>query len=393
MQTHSEKLPKSQLSLTFELTSTELQPFVNQAVKTISEVRPVPGFRPGKATYEVLKQHIAEMEIYQAAAEKAVSKVLSDYVKKEEIPLVGQPRVDIEKLAPNNAFLFKAVISILPEVKLPDYEQVKTVEKKSVEVTQEEMDKALSVLRKMHSKETLKNEAAAVGDKGIVDFEIYRDRVLIEDGKYKNFEVVIGDKIVIPGFEQQLIGLKTGDSKEFELEFPKEFGKKDLAGKKATFKVTMKSVYSLETPEANDVFAQSLGQFQSLAELQKQMRNNLEIEKTNREEMRFDEEIFKNLLEKTEMGEIPEILITSEQKRMVEEMKKELVRNKLNWDDFLSHKKKIEEEIETDYKNSAIERLKLIVLLREVGRKEKIEENQKIIEFLREKIGKKVVER
>jgi len=372
MKIDAKNLPQSQIELSIELSCDEFQPFIQKAVENISEGLKIDGFRAGKVPMEVLKQHVSEMEIYEETARFAIQKTLSDYLREKNIPFLGQPKVDIEKLVPGNPLMFRAVITTLPEIQIPDLDAIKKVKREQVIITQEHILKALGEISIIHRKEIAKNEPSTVGDKMVLDFEIYRDNVLLEDGKQNNFELVLGDKVMIPGFEDHVLGLKINDTKEFNLEFPKKFFQKELAGMKADFKVKVKGVFSLEYPEINDDFAKTLGQFQTLDEVKKYIHNTLEIEAVNREAKRFEQEIIETILEKTTVLELPEILIDSEQKKIVLELKGELEQNQLKWDDYLKHAKKSLEEVEKSYRSSAVQRVKLSLLTRKLSKQEKL---------------------
>jgi trigger factor len=367
----TKKLPKSQLEISVTFPADELKPLVEKAALEISQQTKIEGFRPGKVPYEVLKQKIGEMKIYEEAAAIAVEKSYVEIVQKEKIDPLGSPKIDFEKLAPGNDFTYKATINLIPEVKIGDYKSIK-IKEKDIKITNDEVDKVIDELRNMRATEALEEKAIEKGDKAEVDFDVLRDSVPIDGGAQKKYPLIIGSNVFIPGFEDNLIGLKAGEEKTFELSFPEKYHNKNLAGKPATFKVKVTSVFKRTLPEINDEFAASLGQ-KSLADLKESIEHNLAHEEHHKEEERIEIELLDKLIDKSEFGDIPDILITSEVNKMLQEMESNLMKEGMKFEDYLKHLGKTVEQMKLDFVPSAIKRIKGALLTRAIFFAEKVE--------------------
>ena len=220
---------KSEVLLEIEVSTDEARPFLEKAAARVSKNTKIEGFRPGKAPYHIVKQKVGEMNIYQEALDNIVSHFYIEAVKQEDLDAVGQPKIEMEKVAPGNPIAFKATVSLMPEIKLGDYKNIK-VEKKEIKVEDNEIDKSINDLKKMQVKEVLVAREAQKGDRVEVDFEVSLDKVVIEGGQGKKYPIVLGEGQMIPGFEEQIEGLKKNEEREFKLKFPTEYQNKMVAG-------------------------------------------------------------------------------------------------------------------------------------------------------------------
>lgn len=371
MKTELKTLPRGQAELIIELTVEEYLPYLEQAAKHISEEIKIPGFRPGKAGLDIIKSKVGENEIWQEAFEFAVKKTLFSAVTEEKLDVVGQPQVDVIKLAPGNPVVYKAIINLLPAVQLGDYKTIK-VAKKIKEISADDVKKVLTDLQKMRATEALVDRAAKDGDKVEIDFNTFLDKIPVDNGQNKNFPVVIGDKTFIPGFEDQLVGMKKDEEKTFQLKFPENYHQKNLAGKLVDFKVKMISVFERVLPELNDEFAKTLGHLKNIKEAEEKIKENLEHEAEHEEEHRIEEEVIEKILELSTIGDIPDLLVNSEAKKMMEEMDHNIQAQGMSFEDYLSHMKKTREDLLLDFAPQAIKRVKSALIMREVGKLENI---------------------
>ncbi len=365
-------LPKQQLEIQVELTIDELRPFIEATLEEIGKTKTIKGFRPGKAPKEMVMKEVGEMKIYQYAANDAIAKTYYDFLETEQLETVDQPSIEVIKLAPGNDFVFKATVSLLPKVELCDYTKIKVKAIPEIKIEDTEVNKVLEDLRKMRAKEILEDKAAETGNKVELDFNTYIDNVPIEGGQAQKHWVIIGEQHMIPGFEEALVGLKKGDEKEFELEFPKNYHEKRLAGQKATFKVKIHGVYKIELPELNEEFARALG-MKDFESLKKSIGNNMKREKENRETQKQELELIEKLIEKCKFDEIPEVLINDETHKMLHELEDNVANQGMKFDDYLSHMKKTESELRLDFVPDAIKRVKTALAIRAIAKQEKIE--------------------
>ena len=365
------KLPKSQAEITVTISHEELSPFLEKAAIDISQQTKIEGFRPGKVPHEILKQRIGEMKIYEEAAALALQKSYVEIITKEKLEPLSSPKIDFEKLAPNNDFVYKAIVDLIPEVQVGDFKAIK-VKEKAIDITETDINKVFDELKNLRATEVLEDKTIAQGDKVEIDFDVFRDNVPIENGAEKKYPLVIGSSHFIPGFEEQLIGLKTNEAKEFELKFPAEYHQKMLAGQTAKFKVKVLAVYKRTFPEINDDFAKTLGQ-ETVAQLKEQIEHNLEHEEHHKEEERIEVELLEKIIAKSKFGEIPDTLINAEALKMIQELEANVSNQGLKFEDYLKHLNKTREQLKLDFVPQAIKRVQSALLMRQIFFQEKIE--------------------
>lgn len=371
MKVDIKELPRAQSEISVELTPEEYDPFLKKAAFFVSEKMNISGFRPGKAPYEVIKQQIGEAKLWEEALEPAVKKTLFSALNDNHITTVGSPKIDVVKLAPGNPVQYKATVNRMPSIERLTLEGFH-VERKAVSVPQEQVDRTLLDLQKMRAKEKLVYREARAKDKVEVDFTIFLDNVPIEGGDGKRMPVVLGENRFIPGFEEKVAGMKSGDEKEFQLTFPKQYYQKNIAGRLVDFKVKVFSVYEIELPEVTDEFAKNL-KFENAESLKKQIHGNLEAEGKIKEERRVEDEIIEKLLEKNRFSDIPDILIQSETQSLFEEFEKGIREDGLSFEDYLQHIRKTREQFLLDFVPTAVKRIKTALLFREIAGHNQIE--------------------
>lgn len=366
MQVTKKDLPLRRVALTIEVSVEEAQPWIVKTAKKISEDVKVPGFRPGHVPYEVLKKHVGEAAIYQEAFQAIVEDTYPKAVDQEHLPVLGRASIEVQKLAPGNPIIYIATVSLFPEVKLSDPNKLKT-RKQPVQVDQKEFDKTLQELRQLRASEALVARAVATGDKVLVDFQLTVDGVPVEGGQGVDMPLVIGEGRFIPGFEGQVVDLSKGQEKDFELTFPTDYFKKELADKKGKFQVKVKEVKEVKLPELTDEFAKGL-QFKDMTDLKTTIEKNIWTELEKKEADRFEAALVSELAEKSKMSELPDDLIADETDKMLHELRGEIEqRNGLKFDDYLAHIKKTDEELKESFKPRATERLKVALVARAVA--------------------------
>lgn len=371
MNVQKKDLEKSQIELTIELSFDEFKPYIERGAEKVSREVKIEGFRPGKAPYDILKQKIGEMTILEEAAYIAINKTIEKAIKENvESRPIGQPQVNITKLAPENPLEFKIILSILPEIKLENYKDAKVKQPKA-EIKDEEADKLLNELREMQVKEIIADREIKDGDKAIIDIEMYLDKVPIEGGQGKGTAVIIGKGYIVPGFDKKIIGAKKGDIREFTLPYPKEHYMANLAGKAVEFKITVKEIYKRNLPEVNEEFAKKFG-LKSADELKENIKKNILNEKKHKEEIKAEVDMLDKIIAKTKFGEIPEILIKDETKNMLAELEENTTKQGGNFNDYLTHINKTRDQLTLDLLPDAVKRVKTSLVIREIALAEKI---------------------
>jgi trigger factor len=380
MQKTIKPLPKSQVEITFELTAEELKPYFDRAIEKISSQKPIEGFRPGKAPYDILKQHYGEMKIYGEAADLAIPEKLFEAIKEDGFDVIEQPQVDIVKLAPANPFIFKTTLTLLPKIiELGNFKKIK-IKRKEIKTEESQIDNLLREVQNMRAKEVAEDKAVEKNDKVEVDYDISIDHVALETGLARKYPIIIGAGHFLPGFEEQVTGMKKGETKEFKLTFPEKHYDKKLAGKEADFKVTVNAVYRRELPEINDEFAKSLGGFEKLEDVKKQLRTNLEEEAKAKEDQRIEIEMLEKIVDASKFEDIPSGLIDSEAHKMVHELEENVEAQGIKFDDYLMSIKKNHDQLLLDFAPQALKRVKTALIVKEIAKKENIEVEPKEID-------------
>ncbi|MDO8581826.1 MAG: trigger factor [bacterium] len=370
MEIKLEKLPKGHVAFTVTVSVEEMKPHLDRAAKKISEEIKFEGFRAGHVPYDMVKARVGEMKIYEAAAEEAVRDTYPKAVVSEKIATIGSPAIDVLSLAPGNPFSYRATASVLPEVTLGDYAGI-IIEAKKPTVTEDDINKTLKELQGSRRQETVVDRVATKEDKVVVDLEMFLDRVPLDGGQTKNHSIFLAETYYIPGLAEQLIGMKKGETKEFELVFPKENFQKHIAGKLVKFRVKMSDVYALAVPAIDDAFAITFGQ-KTLEELKAILRNNLQEERNQKEGDRQEIELLKALVKRSKFGDIPDLLMTNETTRMIDELEQTIARQGGEFEKYLESIKKTRAQLALDFAPEALERVKTALVVRNVTDKEKI---------------------
>lgn len=364
-------LDSSQIELTIEVNDSEMQKFVEKSAIRLSETTKIEGFRPGKAPLDMVKKHVGEMKVYEQALDDIINNYYWQAIDQEKIESIGQPKIEIEKFAPGNDLVFKAIVALLPNVKLGTYTGLK-VKKNEVEVDQKEIEKIVNDLKEMRATESAKLEGATKGDKAEVDFTINLDGKQIEGGKADKYPLVIGNSKMIPGFEEQVIGMKVGEDKQFKLTFPKNYHNQEVAGKECEFTIKVNNVFRRELPEFNDDFVKQLGDFSSATDFMKKIEENIKNEKTHKESQRAEIEMLEKILENSEFDIIPDVLIEAESHKMLHELQHSIEAQGMVWDNYLDSIKKDHDSLQAEMKDGAERRVKTSLIMREITLKEKL---------------------
>ncbi len=378
MQVEVKKLPKCKVELNISAEVSEMEPFLEQAAKEISNTLSIPGFRKGHVPRNIVEKEVGTFGLWEQASRKAIVKFYVQAITENKIEAIAQPEIKMEKLVPDNPFEFKATVSYLSEFKLPEYDKI-SVKKKEIKVEEKKVEEMIENLRKSRAKNSEVKREAKSGDVVEVDFKTYLNKVPVDKGESKNHPIIIGEGQFVPGFEDNLIGMKVGDKKEFSVRFPKKYHQNNLADRDVEFKVEMKKVSERNLPEINDEFIKSLGQFKDLEDLKAKLKENLEKEEQQKEKSRLEEAMLEKIAEKTEL-ELPEVLVQGEINKMIAELKNMVAASGGEYEKYLESIKKTEEELKKEFEDKASKRAKYGLILREIAKIEKIEANNKEVE-------------
>ncbi len=376
MKTETKNLPQSKIEITIELEPSEWQEFIDEAVKELSVDLKVAGFRPGHMPKDVVEREVGMAKILARAAELAARKSYIRTVMDNKIEALGAPKITILKVAEGNPFIFKAEVDVLPAIELPDYKKIaqsrKPKKKEEIIVDEKEIEKSLNWLAQSRAKHITVQRGAEKNDRVEIDFEVKIDGEKIDGGESKNHPLILGQSRFIKGFEDNLVGMKEGEEKEFGLVFPADYHEKNLANKPADFKVKMKLVQEQELPEINDQFAQQMGDFNCLENLRQSVKEGLLYEKAEKEKHDWREKVLNEIAERAKM-ELPENLISQEEEAIIAELKANVEQFGLKWDKYLEELKKNEADLKKELKGQAEKRVRAFLVLREIAKKEDVD--------------------
>lgn len=363
---------KSQLELTVELSTEEFQPYILEGARRIASEIKIPGFRNGKAPYDLIKAKVGEMTILEEAARVAINRTIDEAIKKgaDEKMVVGQPQVDISKLAPGNPLEYKIKLTLLPKTVISRYKEL-NIKQKAPKIPEAQIDRTLDQLREANVQKSPSLEPVKMGDLVIADIHISVDKVPVEGGQGHGVNIILGKDYLVPGFDQQLLGANIGQELKFQINYPADHYQKTLAGKLVDFKVVITEVMHRRLPELDDQLAKSFG-FEKLSDLKKNIAESLAAEQKKQLDHQTEAEMFEELIKLADIEELPETLINRETEVMLDELQHNLSQNGGNLDDYLNNLKKTKEQFVLEILPQAIKRVKTALIVNEVTRLEKI---------------------
>lgn len=376
MKTKLKNISDVKVELTISLGAEELKAAEQVALTKLAKEVKIEGFRKGKAPLEMVAAQVDPNLLSQETLENALSKSVAEAFLKEKVQAINRPEVDVKKFIPGTELEFTATTEIMPKVELGDYKKL-GVKKEVVKVSKKEVEETIDrILKNFAEKKKVEREAKN-GDEVIIDFLGKKDGVAFDGGKAEKFPLKLGSKSFIPGFEEGLIGKKAGDELSLDLEFPKDYHAKDLAGAKVVFEVKIHEVRENVEPEINEEFLSKLGDFKTKEEFEEQIEEDLKTQKQAEADEKFKDELVKKLAEVSKVP-VPEILL-EDQKRSIEmDMQQNLMYSGLSLEDYLERMGKTREEwLEKDVKEAAEMRVKSGLALAELSKVEKVKSDTK----------------
>ena len=273
-----ENLEKSMAKITVEVDAADFEKAIKKAYDKDKNRFNIPGFRKGHAPLSMIEKMFGEQVFYEDALNVVLDETYPDAAKESQLDIVSRPEIGVDQIGKGKNLIYTATVAVKPEVKLGEYKGV-TVEKADTTITAEEIEKRLDREREKNARTVEVEREIKKDDIAKIDFTGYVDDKEFEGGKGEDYDLTIGSGTFIPGFEDQLIGHKAGEEVDVNVTFPEEYGAKELAGKPALFKVTVKSVKEKQIPEADDEFASEVSEFDTLDEYKKDLEKQLKEEK------------------------------------------------------------------------------------------------------------------
>ena len=383
-----EKLENNTAKLTIEVPAEELDKAIQKAYQKNKNKFNVPGFRKGKVPYAMIEKMYGAGVFYEEAANDLIPEAYANAAAESELEIVARPEISVTQIEKGKPFVFEAEVTLKPEVKLGEYKGIK-VEKADTKVTAKEVNAELDKIKEQNARLVAADDKAIEeGDQATIDFEGFVDGVAFEGGKGEDYPLTIGSHSFIDTFEDQLVGKKVGEEVEVNVTFPEEYQAKELAGKPAMFKVTIKEIKVKEYPKVDDEFAQEVSEFDTLAEYKADIKKGLVAKKKEAAAAEKESKVIEEIVKNSEM-DIPEKMIEAQAQQMVEEFAQNIAMQGISFDQYMQFTGSTVEQLLEQVKPQAKARIESSLVLEEVVKAEKIEatdeEFEKLFKVCKEK--------
>ena len=372
MSVQVEKLEKNMAKLTIEVSSEEFENAIAKAYKKNKNKISMPGFRKGKAPRAMIEKMYGKGIFYHDAANSIIPDAYADAAKESELEIVAQPEIDVTQIESGKPFIFTATVALKPEVTLGEYKGIE-VEKKEVEVTDEEVEAEINKVRESNARMLdIDDRATQDGDTVLIDFDGYVDGKQFEGGKADDYSLVLGSHSFIDNFEEQLVGKNIGDDVEVNVTFPENYQAEELQGKPAVFKVKIKEIKVKELPELDDDFAQDVSNFDTIAEYKEDLKKKLTENKEEALKREREEAVIGKIIENAQM-DIPEQMVDAQTRQMTQEFAQRLSSQGLSIDQYMQFTGLTPQKMIEELKPQALKRIQSRLVLEAVVAAENIE--------------------
>lgn len=375
MSVQVEKLEKNMAKLTIEVSSEEFEKAIAKAYKKNKNKISMPGFRKGKAPRAMIEKMYGKGVFYEDAANSIIPDAYADAAKESELEIVAQPEIDVTQIESGKPFIFTATVALKPEVTLGEYKGIE-VEKKEVEVTDEEVDTEINRVRESNARMIdIDDRAAQDGDTVVIDFDGYVDGKQFEGGKAEDYSLVLGSHSFIDNFEEQLEGKNIREDVTVNVTFPENYQAEELQGKPAEFKVKIKEIKVKELPELDDDFAQDVSNFDTIAEYKEDLKKKLAENKEEALKREREETVIGKIIENAQM-DIPEQMVEAQTRQMTQEFAQRLSSQGLSIDQYMQFTGLTPQKMIEELKPQALKRIQSRLVLEAVVAAENIETSE-----------------
>ena len=371
-----EKLEKSQVAVTVEVTAEEFEAAVQKAYLKMRNKISVPGFRPGKAPRKMIEKLYGEGVFYSDAVDAALPDAYTQAIGSSGLDVVGYPEVEIvDDQIGKDGFTFKAIVAVYPEVELGQYKGVSAV-KEEVKVTADDVKERLNQMAEREARLVSVDRKVKKGDTAVIDFEGFDNGVAFEGGKGENHELEIGSGSFVPGFEDQIIGMKAGEEKD--ITFPENYTK-DLAGKQVVFHVKVNEVKEKQTPALDDEFAKDVSEFETLKELKDDTKAKITAEREQSAKIAFENALLEKVAGDIK-ADIPEVMIEEQCRRFLDEFKQRLQAQGIPYDQYCKMTGMDEAKFMEDGREPAVRQVKMDLAIAAIIKAENLDVTDEEIE-------------
>lgn len=375
---------KNEVKLSFVVEAEKFEEAMKKVYTKTAKYFNIPGFRKGKAPMQLVERQYGSEIFYEDAFNELVPEVYDAAIKENNVEAVSKPNIDITQMEKGKDLIFTATVQTKPEVKLGKYKGIE-IKKIEYNVSEEDINHEIGHMQEKNSRlVSVDDRPVENGDITVIDFEGSVDGVPFEGGKAEGHELEIGSNTFIPGFEDQIIGMKVDEERDIKVKFPDEYFSKDLAGKDAIFKIKLHEIKKKELPKLDDEFAKDVSEFDTLEELKNSIKEKIDVENKNKEKYETEEEAIKTVCENTEI-DIPSGMIEVEIDNMVKDIEGRLSYQGLKLEQYLQMVGKTEEDMRKEFEDQAKKSVKSRLVLEAVVKAEKLEASE-------EEVGEKIKE-
>ena len=379
MSVQVENLEKNTAKLTIEVPAEKFEEAVQHSYNKNKGKFNIPGFRKGKAPFNMIKKMYGVGVFYEDAVDEVIDTSYPDAAKESGLEIVSRPSISIEEIEEGKAFVYTAVVAVKPEVTLGEYKGVE-VQKTKSEVTEEDIETEIKRAREKNSRLiTVEDRGIEDGDQVTIDFDGSVDGKRFEGGKAEDYPLTIGSHTFIDNFEEQLIGKKTGEECEVNVTFPAEYHVEELKNKPAVFKVKVKEIQRKELPEANDDFASEVSDFDTMEEYKKDLTEKLQAEKIEAAKTADEDKVVAKVIENATM-EIPDQMVEEQVNGMVNDYARRLESQGISFKQYVEITGMTAEKIGEQMKPQAIKRIQTRLVLEAVVKAENIQADDAAVE-------------
>lgn len=371
-----EKKEKNTAELTVEITGAEFESAINKVYNKVKGQIALPGFRKGKAPRRLVEKMYGASVFHEDALEELYPSIMEEITKDESLEIVGYPKTDVKSIGAEGVELV-ITVGLMPVATLGQYKEI-PAPKAEVSVTDEEVEDALKPYISRATTQASVDRPIQTGDTAVIDFEGFVDGVAFEGGKGENYDLKIGSGSFIPGFEDQLVGVSAGESKDVVVTFPEEYQAKELAGKEATFKCVVHEVKEEQVPELDDEFAKDVSEFETLEELRADLRAKALERKENDAKNAFQQSVLTAVINNAQM-DIPDTMVEFETDKMMENYESRLQGSGLSFDQYLNMMGTNRTEFRNSTKSAALRQIQNELVLKAVAEAEGIEASEEEI--------------
>ena len=371
-----EKLEKSRVALTIETSAEEFEAAVNKAYLKMRGKINVPGFRVGKAPRKIIEKMYGAEVFYEEAVNIILPDAYEAAVKEQDLETVGYPQVELESCT-KDGVVFKCTVAVYPEVKLGQYKGLEAP-KAEVKVAAADVNARLKEMADRNSRLVSVERAVKKGDTADIDFEGFDNGVAFDGGKGENFDLEIGSGSFVPGFEEQLIGMKAGEEKDIDITFPENYTP-ELAGKPVVFHVKVNEVKVKEVPAIDDEFAKDVSEFDTLKDLKADIKKKMTAERTEAAQRAFEDVLMAKVAEGVE-ADIPQEMVELQAERMMEQFKQQLASQGIPFDQYLKMTGTTEADFRQQAEGPASEQVKMDLAVEAIIKAEGLEASDEDVE-------------